>query len=208
MSIDTRPQRPGSEGRPPRPPPPALFRSVWGVLEQQESNGTSNFFGGCRPAFDGRSAIFTNQPLPNDGNSIIVSSFSAAFLVVNHEVDLRCSTQITGIPAPDRPTMTFSIAIQNRIVLELSNLRKYIGQSQGSCDAGAVSDTLAALNTLFRHGPAALFASARTSFFVSREAEMRLRSPEVMKRVRDLNGGIELWRGFFQYVSLFLQLHR
>ncbi|BGP18800.1 hypothetical protein JCM10213v2_006880 [Rhodosporidiobolus nylandii] len=178
MSIEPRER---SDGRPPRPPremPRSLYRRVWKTLEEREANGTTSFFGNTKPAYDGGSAAFTHVELPGRDNIVI-----------------------SGIPAADRPNQTFRVVIKNPVKLELRHIRDYVkNESRSTVEIGPVTDMLAALNTLFSHGPAMRFTSTRTSFFVTDEGAETLRNSAVAKEKLRLEGGIELWRGFFQSV--------
>ncbi|GAA6006250.1 hypothetical protein JCM10207_000576 [Rhodosporidiobolus poonsookiae] len=97
-----------------------------------------------------------------------------------------------------RPGLIFTLIVKNPIRLELRHIRNYIG-GQGACEYGQVADVLAALNTLFRHGSSTVFATTRTSFFVTKEAAQKFPG-RIQKEALALVGGIELLRGFFQSV--------
>ncbi|CDR36655.1 hypothetical protein NBRC10512_003824 [Rhodotorula toruloides] len=163
--------------RPPRgAPPKSVLRLVWQELERREAANPTHF-GGIRPAFDGRAAAYTNRPLPDPGNGVI---------------------RISGIPAPDRPRMTFTVTISNAIDLPLASLRSYY-LGTGSFYFGEVAEALQALNTIISQGPSAEFFGTRTSFFPTDSAARRLGGGIRKESVR-LNGYIELLRGWFQSV--------
>ncbi|GAA5854847.1 hypothetical protein JCM8547_004093 [Rhodosporidiobolus lusitaniae] len=92
MTIDP----PANSTRPPKVPPKSLQRAFWTHIEKMEKDGQSTFFGHTRPAYDGRSACFTSSPLP--GGEV---------------------TTIAIVPAPDRPTMRFTVVIKNPVKIEL-----------------------------------------------------------------------------------------
>ena len=79
---------------------------------------------------------------------------------------------------------------QHPISIPLDSLRDYITGQQGAVHVGDVNNALQALNVLFRHAPSLLFPSTRTSFFPMGQAGTSVRLPQ----------GLQLWRGFFQYV--------
>ncbi|GAA5979843.1 hypothetical protein JCM11641_002711 [Rhodosporidiobolus odoratus] len=181
ITVDPRPLPPGAAPRPPRDPPKSktLLRNVWSVLEVREKEGRSQYFGEATVAYDGMRAAFSNKQLPGEDHIVI-----------------------SGIPAPDRPNQTFTVTLSNPISLSLANIRAYYG-NRGIADQGQVSDILAALNCLFHHGPAAIFPSTRSAFFVTDEGARvveRLTQGRVMSYKRGLEGGIELIRGYFQSV--------
>ncbi|BGP22355.1 proteophosphoglycan ppg4 [Rhodotorula toruloides] len=157
-------------------PPKGVLRLVWQEVERRESQQPTHF-GGIRPAFDGRSAAYTNQPLPDPGSGVI---------------------HISGIPAPDRPRMTFSITLSNVIPIPLASLRSYY-KGQGSFYFGKVAEALQALNTVLSQGPSADFLGTRASFFPTDSAAQRLGCGIRKQSVR-LNGYVELLRGWFQSV--------
>uniref|UniRef100_A0A0K3CI22 BY PROTMAP: gi/342321517/gb/EGU13450.1/ Proteophosphoglycan ppg4 [Rhodotorula glutinis ATCC 204091] n=1 Tax=Rhodotorula toruloides TaxID=5286 RepID=A0A0K3CI22_RHOTO len=158
------------------PPPKSVLRLVWQEVERREAQQPTHF-GGIRPAFDGRSAAYTNQPLPDPGSGVI---------------------RISGIPAPDRPRMTFTITLSNVIPLPLASLRSYY-LGTASFYFGEVAEALQALNTVLSQGPSTEFFGTRTSFFPTDSAAQRLGGGIRKESVR-LNGYIELLRGWFQSV--------
>ncbi|GAA6033321.1 hypothetical protein JCM8097_006691 [Rhodosporidiobolus ruineniae] len=175
ITVDPRPTRDGQpDPRPPRDVPKSLLRSIWTMVEQMEKNGQSQWFGGVRPAYDGRNACFTNKLLP--GGDV--------------------SPPRAGRPPEHQVHHPYPQPGQDRAPPPPSYLNNV-----GTANFGQVADALAALNTLVHHGPAALFATTRTSFFVTDEAAKQLGKRDVEKEAVRLPGGIELLRGFFQSVK-------
>ncbi|GAA5997994.1 argonaute/piwi family protein [Rhodotorula paludigena] len=178
IAIEPRQAPDGSTRNPRGPPPKSVLRKVWAQIEGDEAQGRTNFFGGVRPAFDGRTAAYANRRLPSD------------------------PVNITGIAAPDRPNMTFSATVRNAIAIPLASIRQYFtGGRNAIYSEGEVKEALQALNVLMSHAPANLFYSTRTSFFVSDEAARKVRIPGVEKVALEIAPNfLELWRGFFQSV--------
>ncbi|GAA5864610.1 hypothetical protein JCM1840_002168 [Sporobolomyces johnsonii] len=160
---------------PPRSLPKHLYRKIWRQVEETERLRQSAHFGGVRPAFDGRAAAYTSARLPAD------------------------RIKINGIASPDGRPGTFEIVVQNPIPIPLASLRNYCS-GQGAVQFGDTMEALQALNVLVRHGPASMFVSTNTSFFVSDEAARKFPSGTVRKESLKLVGGLELWRGFFEAV--------
>ncbi|GAA5886838.1 hypothetical protein JCM5296_006416 [Sporobolomyces johnsonii] len=154
---------------PPRALPKHLYLKIWRQVEQMERRQQTAHFGGVRPAFDGRAAAYTSAKLPAD------------------------RIAINGIASPDGRPGTFEIVVQNPIPIPLASLRNYCS-GQGAVQFGDTMEALQALNVLVRHGPASLFVSTNTSFFVSDEAARKFPSGTVRKESLKLVGGLELWR--------------
>ncbi|GAA5891801.1 hypothetical protein JCM5296_001865 [Sporobolomyces johnsonii] len=154
---------------PPRALPKHLYLKIWRQVEQMERRQQTAHFGGLRPAFDGRAAAYTSARLPAD------------------------RIAINGIASPDGRPGTFEIVVQNPIPIPLASLRNYCS-GQGAVQFGDTMEALQALNVLVRHGPASLFVSTNTSFFVSDEAARNFPSGTVRKESLKLVGGLELWR--------------
>lgn len=84
IAIEPRQAPDGSTRNPRGPPPKSVLRKVWAQIEGDEAQGRTNFFGGVRPAFDGRTAAYANRRLPSD--PVNVRSFR---LLVKQRVDSR-----------------------------------------------------------------------------------------------------------------------
>ncbi|GAA5918662.1 hypothetical protein JCM1841_002301 [Sporobolomyces salmonicolor] len=167
--------RPDGSAVPSRPLPKHLYRKIWTQVEETEKMQQSAHFEGVRPAFDGRAAAYTSARLPAD------------------------RIVIQGIASPEGRPGTFEIVVQNPIPIPLASLRNYCS-GHGAVQFGDTLEALQALNVLVRHGPASLFVSTNTSFFVSDEAARGLPPNTIRKESLQLVGGLELWRGFFEAV--------
>ncbi|GAA5842064.1 hypothetical protein JCM5353_003490 [Sporobolomyces roseus] len=142
--------RPDGTPVPAKPLPKSLLWSVWQQIESVHSGS----LGGLQPAYDGRSAVYTNRQLPS---SPLV---------------------IQGITIPDGKKGTFTATFQHPISIPLDSLRSYISGQGGAVHVGDVGDALQALNVLFRHSPSILFPSTRTSFFPMGTAGMSVKLPQ------------------------------
>ncbi|KAJ8296317.1 Protein argonaute 5 [Rhodotorula toruloides] len=176
ITADDRTDAQANDGASRGAPSKSVLRLVWQELERREAAKPTHF-GGIRPAFDGRAAAYTKRPLPDPGDGVIC---------------------ISGIPAPDRPRMTFTVKISDVNPLPFASLRSYYSGT-GSFRFDHVAEALQALNTLISQGPSAEFFGTRTSFFPTDSAAQRLGGGIKKESVR-LNGYIELLRGWFQSV--------
>lgn len=104
--------RPDGTPVPAKPLPKSLLWSVWQQIESVHSAA----LGGLRPAYDGRSAVYTNRQLPS---SPLVVRFFFAFSVhldifVTDSLSFRSPQQIQGITIPDGKKGTFTATVSRK----------------------------------------------------------------------------------------------
>jgi len=102
--------RPDGTPVPAKPLPKSLLWSVWQQIESVHSAA----LGGLRPAYDGRSAVYTNRQLPS--SPLVVRLLFSLFLVnfATDSLAFRSSQQIEGITIPDGKKGTFTATVSRK----------------------------------------------------------------------------------------------
>lgn len=171
--------------------PKKLYREIWNALEQQETAQPTIFRDAngnlTLPVYDGRFGCFTAKQLAPGALSVRPPRDER----MRGEADITLNSQATVI-VPGQGRYGFRVTVQNPMQLDVSALVKWYTGSSHSVPVGQVYDCLAALNTMFHHGPAMLHPTTRNAFFV-RDARQYVQGA-VGQDALNLGKGLELWR--------------
>lgn len=101
--------RPDGTPVPAKPLPKSLLWSVWQQIESVHSGS----LGGLQPAYDGRSAVYTNRQLPSSPLVVRFTFASLGYLAVSaaDSFSFRSPQQIQGITIPDGKKGTFTATV-------------------------------------------------------------------------------------------------